>query len=119
MALEVDGLAGEDFRGVSFSVRRGEVVGISGATSSGRVGVAEAVAGLGRHTAGAIRIDGRPLPSGDVPAALALGRRLRAEEPARPGPGAVAVGRRQHHHDHQPTGSARSASSRRGRKTRR
>ena len=73
LALEVDDLAGDDFRGVSFSVRRGEVVGISGATSSGRVGVAEAVAGLGRHTAGMIRIDGRPLPSGDVPAALALG----------------------------------------------
>ena len=73
VALEVADLAGEDFRGVSFAVRRGEVVGIAGATSSGRVGVAEAVAGLGRHTAGAIRIDGRALPSGDVPAALALG----------------------------------------------
>ncbi len=54
-------------------MRRGEVVGISGATSSGRVGVAEAVAGLGRHSAGSIRIEGRVLPSGDVPAALALG----------------------------------------------
>ena len=73
IALEVDGLAGEDFHGVSFNVRKGEVVGISGATSSGRVGVAEAVAGLGRHTAGAIRIDGHALPSGDVPAALAAG----------------------------------------------
>ena len=54
-------------------VRRGEVVGISGATSSGRIGVAEAVAGLGRlhrrHDP-----DRRPaLPFGDVPAALALG----------------------------------------------
>ncbi len=73
VALEVSDLAGEDFRGVSFAVRRGEVVGISGATSSGRIGVAEAVAGLGRHVAGSIRIDGRRLPSGDVPAALALG----------------------------------------------
>jgi simple sugar transport system ATP-binding protein len=73
VALEVEDLAGEDFGGVSFSVRRGEVVGISGATSSGRIGVAEAVAGLGRHSAGAIRVDGKRLPSGDVPAALALG----------------------------------------------
>ncbi len=73
VALEVEDLAGEDFSGVSFDVRRGEVVGISGATSSGRVGVAEAIAGLGRHSAGSIRIEGRVLPSGDVPAALALG----------------------------------------------
>ncbi len=73
VALEVDDLAGEDFRNVSFTVRKGEVVGISGATSSGRVGVAEAVAGLGPHSAGAIRIDGKRLPSNDVPAALALG----------------------------------------------
>ncbi len=73
MALEVDRIAGVDFRDVSFSVRRGEVVGISGATSSGRIGVAEAIAGLGRRSAGEIRIDGRSLRSGDVPAALALG----------------------------------------------
>ncbi len=73
VALEVDGVTGVDFSDVSFSVRRGEVVGISGATSSGRIGVAEAIAGLGRTTGGEIRILGRPLPSGDVPAALALG----------------------------------------------
>jgi simple sugar transport system ATP-binding protein len=73
VALEVRDLAGEDFADVSFAIRSGEVLGISGATSSGRVGVAEAIAGLGRYRAGAIRIDGRPLPSGDVPAALALG----------------------------------------------
>jgi simple sugar transport system ATP-binding protein len=72
-ALEVENLAGDDFADVSFSVRRGEIVGIAGATSSGRIGVAEAVAGLGPFTSGAIRIDRNVLPSGDVPAALALG----------------------------------------------
>ncbi len=73
VALEVRDLAGDDFRDVSFTVRRGEVVGIAGATSSGRIGVAEAVAGLGRYEAGAIRVNGKTVPSGDVPAALALG----------------------------------------------
>ena len=36
IALEVDGLAGEDFHGVSFNVRKGEVVGISGADTMWR-----------------------------------------------------------------------------------
>ena len=73
VALDVAGVSGADFTEVSFSVRRGEVVGISGATSSGRVGVAEAVAGLGGFSGGTIRVNDRPLPPADVPAALALG----------------------------------------------
>jgi simple sugar transport system ATP-binding protein len=73
VVLEIDDLSGDDFARVSFVVRRGEVVGISGATSSGRIGVAEAVAGLGRYRGGAIRVNGRTLPPADVPAALALG----------------------------------------------
>ena len=73
IALDVRNIEGEDFHDVSFSVRAGEVVGISGATSSGRIGVAEAVAGLGGYTSGSIAINQRTLSSGDVPAALALG----------------------------------------------
>jgi simple sugar transport system ATP-binding protein len=73
VALEVRDLEGEDFANINFSVRRGEVVGITGATSSGRIGVAEAVAGLGRFSGGSIRVDHSDMPSGDVPAALALG----------------------------------------------
>jgi simple sugar transport system ATP-binding protein len=73
IALEVRNIHGEDFHDVTFSVRRGEVVGISGATSSGRIGVAEAVAGLGGYKSGSIRINDKLLCSNDVPAALALG----------------------------------------------
>jgi simple sugar transport system ATP-binding protein len=73
VALEVRNLDGEDFHDVSFAVRRGEVVGISGATSSGRIGVAEAVAGLAGYVSGSITINARALRSGDVPAALELG----------------------------------------------
>ncbi|MGN6488663.1 MAG: sugar ABC transporter ATP-binding protein, partial [Devosia sp.] len=73
VALRVERLAGDDFQDVSFDIRRGEIIGISGATSSGRIGVAEAIAGLGRFTGGSISIEGRALRSGSVPAALALG----------------------------------------------
>jgi simple sugar transport system ATP-binding protein len=73
VALQVEALAGEDYEGVSFAVRRGEVVGLTGATSSGRTSVAEAIAGLNSQRTGAIRVDGRALPAGDVPAALRAG----------------------------------------------
>jgi simple sugar transport system ATP-binding protein len=71
--LTVRGIAGADFAEVSFSVHAGEVVGLAGATSSGRTGVAETVAGLRAAASGAIELDGRALPSGDVPAAIAAG----------------------------------------------
>ena len=71
--LEVAAIGGEDFTDVSFSVRAGEIIGLCGATSSGRLGVAEAVAGLGAYASGTIRINGAPLRTGDVPSALALG----------------------------------------------
>ncbi|WP_206952192.1 sugar ABC transporter ATP-binding protein [Trinickia acidisoli] len=82
LALDVAALSGEDFDDVSFCVRRGEVVGLAGATSSGRTSVAEAIAGLRRPLAGAVRVsagdggqsgESRVLPYGDVPAALDAG----------------------------------------------
>lgn len=79
LALEVDALVGADYDGVSFAIRRGEVLGITGATSSGRTSVAEAVAGLRKPRAGTVRVypkDGAApvtLPYGDVPAALDAG----------------------------------------------
>jgi simple sugar transport system ATP-binding protein len=73
IALKVDALAGDDYADVSFQVRRGEVIGLTGATTSGRTSVAEAIAGLKAQTRGTITVDGRALPPGDVPAALANG----------------------------------------------
>ncbi len=73
IALDVDDLSGADYYHVSFSVRRGEVIGLAGASSSGRTSIAEAIVGLSPQRAGTIRIDGRGLPPGNVPAALARG----------------------------------------------
>ncbi len=73
VALEVAGLGGADYEDVSFQVRCGEVVGLTGATSSGRTSVAEAIAGLRKPQRGEIRVDGASLRPGDVPAALAHG----------------------------------------------
>jgi len=73
IALSVSDLCGDDYGDVSFAVRRGEVIGLTGATTSGRTSVAEAIAGLKAQRSGAIEVDGRALPPGDVPAALARG----------------------------------------------
>ena len=73
VALEVEDLYGEDFARVSLRIRKGEVVGIAGATSSGRIGVAEAIAGLARWHAGSVRVAHQSLASGNVPRALAVG----------------------------------------------
>jgi simple sugar transport system ATP-binding protein len=72
-ALEVTNLGGSDYRNVSFTIRPGEVVGLAGATSSGAISVAEAVAGLRPFTSGNVTVHGKNLPRGDVAAALALG----------------------------------------------
>ncbi|BAN26079.1 sugar ABC transporter ATP-binding protein [Caballeronia insecticola] len=73
VALSVTELCGDDYGDVSFDVRRGEVIGLTGATTSGRTSVAEAIAGLKAQRSGTIQVDGRTLPPGDVPAALAHG----------------------------------------------
>jgi len=73
LALELRGLAGRDYHDVSFALKRGEVLGLTGATSSGRTRVGEAVAGLDEPHAGEIRVGGVALKPGDVKAALAAG----------------------------------------------
>jgi simple sugar transport system ATP-binding protein len=73
VALSVSALSGGDYDDVSFNVRRGEVIGLTGATTSGRTSVAEAIAGLKAQRSGTITVDGRTLTPGDVPGALASG----------------------------------------------
>ncbi|WP_158853518.1 sugar ABC transporter ATP-binding protein [Saccharothrix deserti] len=58
---------------VSFRIRAGEIVGLAGAASSGRIEIAETVVGLRKAAGGTVEIAGnRPRP-GSVPAALKAG----------------------------------------------
>ncbi|PMS36601.1 monosaccharide ABC transporter ATP-binding protein (CUT2 family) [Trinickia symbiotica] len=62
LALTVRDLAAPGrFENVSFDVRRGEVVGITGLLGSGGKGVLRALFGLERGVAGAIGVAGRPV----------------------------------------------------------
>ncbi|MFC6445746.1 sugar ABC transporter ATP-binding protein [Shinella zoogloeoides] len=57
--LEVEGIGdGGRFHNVSFSLRKGEILGIGGLIGSGRTEIAEGICGLRPRTAGAVRLHG-------------------------------------------------------------
>ncbi|GAA1784791.1 sugar ABC transporter ATP-binding protein [Luedemannella flava] len=71
--LSVRDLATTSGAELSLEVKVGEVVGIAGGGSSGKVDVAEAIVGLARPARGTVVLDGRTLRPGSVPDALAAG----------------------------------------------
>ncbi|MFF0024899.1 sugar ABC transporter ATP-binding protein [Streptomyces sp. NPDC005496] len=73
VVLDTRGLSSEAYAEVDLSVRQGEVVGLAGSSGSGKIQLAESFAGLHTPTAGTARLDGEPLPFGDVRAALRAG----------------------------------------------
>lgn len=61
--LEVDELAdGAAVRGVSFTLARGEILGIAGLIGAGRTELAETLCGLRRAVRGTVRLNGKTLP---------------------------------------------------------
>jgi simple sugar transport system ATP-binding protein len=60
-------------RGVSFTVRGGEVVGIAGVDGNGQAELVECISGLRAPTAGRIRVDGRDVAGRGVRASLSAG----------------------------------------------
>ncbi|MEU6181459.1 sugar ABC transporter ATP-binding protein [Streptomyces coeruleorubidus] len=71
--LDVRGLTSPAYENVDLTVRRGEVVGLAGSSASGKIELAESFIGLHTPTSGTVRVDGAPLPFGDVQAALKAG----------------------------------------------
>ena len=57
--LNVTGKHGYALKGVSFSVRAGEIVGVAGIEGNGQTELIEALSGLTRATSGAVRFEGR------------------------------------------------------------
>jgi simple sugar transport system ATP-binding protein len=72
--LEIEGLSdGEHYRDIAFTVGAGEVVGLAGNVASGKVAVAERIAGLRRSEAGTVTVANVKTKAGSVPSALAAG----------------------------------------------
>jgi ribose transport system ATP-binding protein len=68
VALEVRGLAAPGVREASFTLRRGEVLGVFGLMGSGRTEMVRALVGLARPTAGSFAVLGRERPLAAPPA---------------------------------------------------
>jgi simple sugar transport system ATP-binding protein len=77
--LEVEDLVVRDasgvarVKGISFTVRAGEIVGIAGVAGNGQSELLEALSGIRKPTSGAIRINGRPLGDAGLRRAAGLG----------------------------------------------
>jgi ribose transport system ATP-binding protein len=65
---------------VSFSVHAGEIVGLAGLVGSGRSEILETIYGARKPSRGRVLVDGRPLRSGSIPAAVRAGVGLAPEE---------------------------------------
>lgn len=84
--LEVEGLASPDrFQDVSFTVRKGEIVGFAGLVGSGRTEIMEAVFGLDPRASGRIVVEGRPLERRSPARAMRAGIGMIPEDRKRSG----------------------------------
>jgi ribose transport system ATP-binding protein len=59
--LRVENLSGDVFRNVSFSLHKGEILGLFGLVGSGRTEIARAIFGEDGHSAGRLFVDGREI----------------------------------------------------------
>jgi ABC-type sugar transport system ATPase subunit len=73
------------FHDISFSVRRGEIVGFAGLVGAGRSEIARAIFGLDPEAQGRIEFDGRPLSIGDTKEAMRRGIGMVPEDRKRQG----------------------------------
>ncbi|MBR7742010.1 sugar ABC transporter ATP-binding protein [Phycicoccus sp. BSK3Z-2] len=81
VVLRVEDLRRDDeFRGVSFEVRAGEVVGLAGLVGAGRSEILETIYGARRSDGGTVSVDGKTLRRGSVNAAVDAGVGLCPEE---------------------------------------
>jgi simple sugar transport system ATP-binding protein len=72
--LTVEGLGAPGlFADVSFSVKAGEIVGLTGLLGSGRSEIADSIFGIIPFTSGSVRVDGRSVRPGRVAEALKAG----------------------------------------------
>jgi ribose transport system ATP-binding protein len=85
VALEVRNVRGKGVSGVSFSVRSGEILGVSGLVGAGRSELMRLIYGAEKLEAGEILIDGTPMRIASPSDALRLGIGLIPEDRKRHG----------------------------------
>jgi inositol transport system ATP-binding protein len=84
--LEVEDFGNETkFSGISFDVRKGEIVGFSGLMGAGRTEVARSLFGLDPYTTGVIRVNGTEVEIKSVQDSIQLGVAMLSEDRKRYG----------------------------------
>ena len=78
--LAVEGLSGRRFHDVSFTVRRGEIVGLAGLVGAGRSEATRAIFGAEPHQAGEIYLEGQPVSFGSPSEAIERGLAMLPED---------------------------------------
>jgi rhamnose transport system ATP-binding protein len=74
VVLQVEGLNSAGvFHDISFSVRRGEIVGLAGLVGAGRSEIARAVFGVDRYDSGRVSMNGKAVPAKNPRAAIRAG----------------------------------------------
>jgi ribose transport system ATP-binding protein len=69
----VEGLSSDRFDDISFELRRGEILGVSGLVGAGRTEIVRSLAGADRFSAGKVSVDGHPVRIRSVSDAIAAG----------------------------------------------
>jgi ribose transport system ATP-binding protein len=80
VALEVKNLCSSKLNDISFSVRKGEILGLAGLVGAGRTEVARAIFGADKFDSGEILIHGKPVTINSPEKALSLGVGLIPED---------------------------------------
>lgn len=78
--LKVENLFTRDVRDISFTLHKGEILGIYGLVGSGRTELAKALFGVVAHTSGRILLEGEPVAIDNPQKAIRLGIGLLVED---------------------------------------
>ena len=78
--LDVKGLCTDEINDISFSLHRGEIIGLAGLMGSGRTAIAHAIAGIEKVTKGEILLRGKPIRIDSPRAAIVKGIGLVTED---------------------------------------
>lgn len=82
VVLEVEGLKGDRFSDISFSIRAGEILGFSGMMGSGRSEIARSIFGMDRLKSGTVSINGKQVMIRDTHSAIKNGIAMISEDRA-------------------------------------
>lgn len=78
--LEVEGLSGTMFSDISFSLRKGEILGFAGLVGAGRSELMQTIFGFRKADAGRVRVNGKDWRLGDTASSVAGGMLYLSEE---------------------------------------